>query len=80
MSELKIIEAKLTLFSGAPISYLQEALYYWICHHSNSTLKTVCETLKSDVVGEENLGKQFEQRFWEHRGWLVLLLLNINYF
>lgn len=67
MSELNIIAAKPMLLHGAPISYLQDALYYWICQ-PQPMLNTLCEALESAPVGESTLVPQFETNFWVHRG------------
>ena len=67
MSELHIIAAKPLLLSGGPLSHFQSALDYWI-GQSSPTLSTLCEALRSPVVGESSLALQFEERFWKYRG------------
>ena len=67
-SELSIIAAKPLLISGAPLTFLQDALNYWICEtHPACTVNSLCDVLKSEVMGEGTLAVQVEGKFWEHR-------------
>lgn len=67
-SELNIIAAKPMLLPGAPVTFLQDALNYWICDaHLACTLNTLCDVLKSEVMGESTLAAQVEAKFWEYR-------------
>ena len=67
-SEMNVIAAKPLLLSGAPLTFLQDALNYWISEaHPACTLNTLCDVLKSEVVGEGTLAVQVEAKFWEHR-------------
>lgn len=67
-SELNIIAAKPMLLPGAPVTFLQDALNYWICDaHPACTLNTLCDVLKSEVMGESTLATQVEAKFWEYR-------------
>jgi hypothetical protein len=68
-SELNVIAAKPLLLSGAPLTFLQDALNYWICNtHPACTLNTLCDVLKSEVMGESMLAAQVETKFLEYRG------------
>ena len=68
-SELDIITANPLLLSGAPLTFFQRALDYWISHmQSNATVSTLCEALRTSLVEESSLALRFEARFWEHRG------------
>lgn len=71
ISELNIIAAKPLLLNGAPLTYFQDALDYWV-RHSHPTLDILCEALRCEVVGESSLAVQFEAKFWEHRNRLVV--------
>ena len=64
--ELNVIAAKPLLLAGAPVTFLQDALDYWICK-AHPTLNILCEALKSKVVGESTLAVHFEAKFWEYR-------------
>ena len=66
MSEVHIIAANPMFLNGAPVTYLQAALYDWICHR-HPTLTVLCEALRSEVVGENALAEQFVARFWKYR-------------
>ena len=67
-SELNVIAAKPMLLPGAPVTFLQDALNYWICDtHPACTLNTLCDVLKSEVMGESTLAIQVEAKFWEYR-------------
>lgn len=67
ISELNIIAAKPLLLSGAPVTYLQDALDHWISSE-RSTLGILCEALKTEVVGEDTLAAKVKTRFWDYRG------------
>lgn len=67
-SEVDVIAAKPLLLSGAPLTFLQDALKYWISEsHPACTLNTLCDVLKSDLVNESALAVHLEAHFWEQR-------------
>ena len=67
-SEVDVIAAKPLLLPGAPLTFLQDALTYWIRKsHPACTLNTLCDVLKSDLVNESTLAVHVEVHFWEYR-------------
>lgn len=67
-SELNVIAAKPLLLPGAPLTFLQDAVNYWIREaHPACSLSTLCDVLKSEVMGESTLAVQLEANFWEYR-------------
>ena len=66
MSELNIIAANPMLLNGAPVTFLQAALYDWVCHRCPK-LSILCEALESELIGERALASQIEANFLGHR-------------
>lgn len=65
MSEIQIIMAKPMLMTGAPLSYMQEALYIWLQQKPPDypwpTISHLCKVLKSDVIDEDILASQVKE-------------------
>ena len=70
--ELDNIQGDVQLLHGAPKSYMQELLSQWcqwpVREHSElPTLRRLCDTLRSTVVGLGQLAVQVEMEFEAHK-------------
>ena len=66
-SELNMIRSKPLLLANAPTSYLVELLSWWmqwpmVGHPRKSTLKALCESLRSSHVGLGSLADEVERK------------------
>ena len=65
MSEIQIVMAKPLLMSGAPLSYMQEALFIWLQQKPPDkpwpTISHLCTVLKTDVIDEDVLAAEVEK-------------------
>ena len=64
--ELCTISSKVTLLTGAPVSYLQELLSQWVQwpteeHRNDPTLEALCTALRSSLVGLGGLAEEVEK-------------------
>ena len=64
--ELCTISSKVTLLTGAPVSYLQELLSQWVQwpttdHPSDPTVRVLCTALRSSLVGLGSLAEMVEK-------------------
>lgn len=56
-------------FSGAPLTFLQDALYSWLQGRDDQrTISALCTALRSDVVDEEVLSHEVERKLRAHKG------------
>jgi hypothetical protein len=55
-------------FHGAPVTFLQDALYVWLQHQHQCTVSTLCAALRSDIVDEVVLSHDVESRLRARRG------------
>lgn len=67
MTEIQIIMAKPMLIPGAPLSYMQEALYVWLQqkppNYSLPTVSQLCAALRTDVIDEAILSEEINDYF-----------------
>lgn len=56
--------------AGAPLSFLQDALYSWMQQSDDDrhTIAVLCEALRANAVGEEVLAGRVETELKAHKG------------
>lgn len=71
-TEVQLIRQSPILFSGAPVSFFQEALQLWLSQRKGCTISTLCAALRSDPVDANELAGQVEKELRNYKGLATL--------